>query len=62
MRSVNLNLVAPLRAHLLERELCILEEHRVLDITEADRDTRCISHCMCTDADQIGLEYSCRGA
>ncbi len=62
MRGINLDLVAPFRAHLSQSHLRVLKKHRVLDVTKAYRDTRGICHGVRSDLEDIRREGSGRGA
>lgn len=62
MSSINLDFIAPTRAHLAESELRVLELNRVLDISEADRNAGRVCHRVRADADRIGGEDAGGGA
>ena len=59
VRRVDLDLVAPLRAHLLQRHLRVLQQDRVLHVPEAHADTGGVRHGVRAHAEQVGLEHAC---
>ncbi len=58
VRGINLNLVAPFRAHLAESQLRVLEQDVVLYGPEADGDARGVGHGVCAHAQHIGWVYT----
>lgn len=56
MRSVYLYLVTPFGFHLPQSEFRVFEHNCILNVTEADADTRCVGHSMSSHANDIGWE------
>lgn len=56
VRCIDLDLVAPFRTHLTQSELRILQQDGILYVTEANGDTRSVSHSMRAHAENVGLE------
>lgn len=61
MGSVDLDLVTPFRAHFTQGKFRVFENDGVLDVSETNRDTGCISHGMSADVEYVGLESACGG-
>lgn len=62
MRRVDLDLVAPLRAHFLQRHLRVLKQHGILHVPEAYADSGRVCHGVRAHAEQIRREDACGGA
>lgn len=62
MGGVDLDLVAPFSAHFAQSKSCVLEENIILDISEANGDTRCICHGVSANVEYVGLESARCGA
>jgi len=56
MGCVDLDLLAPFGAHLLQRSLRTLQESWILNVAEADADAGGVGHGVCTDVDEVGGE------
>lgn len=56
MRCINLYLITPLGLHLPQRQLCVLQQDRVLHIPKAHGDARCVRHGMRAYANEVGRE------
>ena len=56
MSRINLDSITPLRLHLSQRHLGLLEKYRVLDISKADGDTRGITHSVSLHAYDVAVE------
>lgn len=56
MGSVDLDFVAPFSAHFTQSKSCILEKVIILDVSEANRNTRCVGHSVGANIEYVGLE------
>ena len=54
VRRVDLNLIAPLRTHLPQRHLRVLQHHLVLHVPEAHANARGVGDGVRADADEAG--------
>jgi hypothetical protein len=60
VRRVDLDLVAPASAHLAERDLRVLEQHRVLHVSEADGNAGRVRHRVRANGDHV--RWVCAGS
>lgn len=56
MCRIDLDTVTPLGLHLCERHLRLFQQQSILNVSEANRDTRRIAHSMSFHVDDVALE------